>query len=323
VRLRALAPGKINLCLRLGGMRADGRHQLVTLFESVSLADELMLCADPGAPAAHRGTGFPVAGAGAADEVICPGVSGENLVARALAALRVRGWEAPPVRIEIAKRIPIAAGMGGGSADAAAALRLASELAPGRPEEVAVVAASLGADVPSQLCPGVVLGTGAGELIEPFPPLAQHALVVIPLPYAVATPDVYREADRLGLPRSPEELSAAYERLLEALRPGARLADELLVNDLEPAAISLCPAVSDALRAAREAGAEPSLVCGSGPTVAGLFWGDDALGGARRAAAALAAGYPAVTVAEPVAAEFGAPQVRPSSPSGTISASGS
>jgi 4-diphosphocytidyl-2-C-methyl-D-erythritol kinase len=309
VRLRALAPGKINLSLRLGGARAEGRHQLVTLFESVSLADELTLRADPGTVVA--------------DEVICPGVPGENLVARALAALRARGWEAPPVRIEIAKRIPIAAGMGGGSADAAAALRLASELAPHRPEEISAVAAWLGADVPSQLCPGVVLGTGAGELIEPFPPLAPHALVVLVLPHALATPDVYREADRLGLHRPETELAAGYERLLEVLRPGARLPDELLVNDLEPAAISLCPAVSDALRAARQAGAAHSLVCGSGPTVAGLFWGDDALAGARRAAVTLAGRYPAVAVAEPVGAEFAAPQVPPSPPSGTISASGS
>src|SRR5215471_2087902 len=113
MKLTVLAPGKVNLSLFLGPTRADGRHELVTLFESVSLADELIVDTD-----AER------------DEVICPGVPEPNLVSSAIAGLRERGWDAPAVRIEIKKRIPIAAGMGGGSADAAAALRVASELAP-------------------------------------------------------------------------------------------------------------------------------------------------------------------------------------------------
>ena len=148
MRLRALAPGKVNLTLCLGPTRADGRHELVTLVESLSLADELVL--------------DTVEEAGVADEVVCPGVEGENLVARAIAALRERGWDGPPVRIEVHKRIPVAAGLGGGSADAAAALRMAVELAPGRPEEVMTIAAALGADVPSQVVPGLVLGTARG-----------------------------------------------------------------------------------------------------------------------------------------------------------------
>ena len=115
MRLTARAPGKLNLCLFLGEPRADGRHELVTLFESVSLADELQLTVVPDS---------------AADEIVCPGVEGPNLAARALAELRARGWDAPPVQIEIHKRIPVAAGMGGGSADAAAVLRLARRLAP-------------------------------------------------------------------------------------------------------------------------------------------------------------------------------------------------
>src|ERR1700680_4715174 len=93
LKLAALAPGKVNLCLFLGPLREDGRHELVTLLESVSLADELTLESD----AEH-------------DCVVCPGVEGPNLVADALAGLRARGWDAPPVRIEIVKRIPVAAG---------------------------------------------------------------------------------------------------------------------------------------------------------------------------------------------------------------------
>ena len=110
-RLRCLAPGKVNLCLFIGRPRPDGYHPLVSLVQPVSLADELEL-----EPAA-----------GDADEVVCPGVDGENLAAVALARFRAAtGWDGPPVRITIAKRVPVAAGMGGGSADAAAALRLAA-----------------------------------------------------------------------------------------------------------------------------------------------------------------------------------------------------
>jgi 4-diphosphocytidyl-2-C-methyl-D-erythritol kinase len=294
MRLRALAPGKVNLALFLGPERPDGRHQLVTIFESVSLSDEIVLAElSPG----HF------------DEVVCSGVSGSNLAAEALSALRRRGWEGPPLRVEIDKRVPIAAGMGGGSADAAAVLRMACELAPGRPEEVSALAAELGADVPSQLVPGVSLGTGAGDLIEPLSPLAPHALVIVPLPVPLSTAAVYREADRLGLFRAECELERLGDELLRAFQPGAEPRHELLVNDLQPAAISLCPAIEDALAATHEAGAEVSLVSGSGPTVAGLFWAEQH--GERAAAAAhkLQRRYPEAKAVVPVGPEHGAPIV--------------
>jgi 4-diphosphocytidyl-2-C-methyl-D-erythritol kinase len=287
MRLTALAPAKVNLSLFLGPLRPDGRHELVTLFESVSLADELILTT--------LGDG--------SDEVVCPGVEGENLVTHALEALRAKGWDAPPVRIEVIKRIPVAAGLGGGSADAAAALRLAVELAPGRPEEVAAIAAALGADVPSQLTPGLVLGTGAGDVVEPFDPIVEHALVLVPQPIALSTADVYAEADRLGLPRAAEDLAARYRDLCATLRPGIRLPDELVINDLQPASLSLCPAIDEALAGARDCGADQVLVCGSGPTVAGLFWGE----GANAAADALGSRFPGTVVVEPVESGFGTP----------------
>lgn len=291
--MTALAPGKVNLCLLLGPLRDDGRHELVTLFQSLSLADELVLEWESGV---------------GRDAVVCPGVDGRNLVADALAALRARGWDAPPVRIEIVKRIPVAAGMGGGSADAAAALRLACELAPGRPEEVAALAAALGADVPSQLAPGLVLGTGVGDLVEPFEPLAHHAFVIVPAPAGLSTAAVYREADRLGLPRDADDLASSYADLVAAIEPGARLPDELILNDLQPAALSLCPEIAPALDAVRAAGADQAIVSGSGPTVAGIVWGPDASDRAARAAAALADRYAAVARAEPVGPEFGLPR---------------
>ena len=135
-RLRARAPGKVNLCLFVGEPREDGLHPLVSVVQALSLADELTL--EPGA--------------GDADEVVCPGVEGPNLAARALALFReATGWDAPPQRLTIDKRIPVAAGMGGGSSDAAATLRLAAHAA-GRPVP-AELAPRLGADVASLAAP--------------------------------------------------------------------------------------------------------------------------------------------------------------------------
>jgi 4-diphosphocytidyl-2-C-methyl-D-erythritol kinase len=272
-----LAPGKVNLCLFLGPVREeDGRHELVTVYDSVSLCDELTLT---------------VLDAGATDEVVCPGVEGPNLAARALAALRACGWEAPPVRIEIVKRIPVAAGMAGGSADAAAALRLAERVSPVPPQTLDAIAASLGADVPAQLRPGLSLGTGAGELVEPLAPLPEHAFAIVPLPHALATASVYVEADRLGLGRPRAELAA--------LRSSWR--GQLGINDLEPAARSLCPPIDAALAAIRSAGAEAALVCGSGPTCAGVWWGPDAPAHADVAIRTLVPDFPAASIAVPVA----------------------
>lgn len=292
MRLRALAPAKVNLSLFLGGPREDGRHRLVTLFESLSLADSLELEVT-----------------GGADEVVCPGVDGENLATRALAGLRARGWDGPPVRIEIEKRIPVAAGMAGGSADAAAALRLAMAVAPGRAEEVDALAAELGADVPSQLLPGLALGTGAGEIVEHFEALPEHAFVVLPSEFALSTPDVFREADRLGLQRSDDELDRLYGELVSGLAAEPALASALIVNDLEPAAVSLCPWCGDALEAVRAAGAEHAMVSGSGPTVVGIWWGLGAVGRAFAAAQRLRDEHPLAVAAEPVTAEFAAPSL--------------
>jgi 4-diphosphocytidyl-2-C-methyl-D-erythritol kinase len=295
LRLTARAPAKLNPCLLLGGLRDDGRHELVTVFESVSLYDELELSVRDGEAAV--------------DEVVCPGVEGPNLVGAALAALRARGWDGPPVRVDVRKCIPVAAGMGGGSADAAATLRLVAALTPPPDGAVEAVAAGLGADVPGQLVPGVSIGTGAGEVVRAAAALEPHALVIVPLPFGLSTPEVYREADRLGLPRADDELAGALRVLTRQLsHPGARLARELAVNDLEPAAISLCPEIAGALDAVREAGPERAFVCGSGPTVAGLFAGNGSGARAEAAAAALVRRYAGACAAVPVDANFGLPQ---------------
>ena len=113
----------------------------------------------------------------------------------------------------------------------------------------------------------------------------------------------------MRLPRSDVELELRAELLGEALEPGARLPAELLVNDLQPAALALCPTISLALAAARDAGAEQAIVSGSGPTVIGIWWGEDALERARSAVAALADRFPGAIAAEPVTSTVAVPEL--------------
>lgn len=258
------APAKLNLCLYLGPPRGDGLHELCSLFEPLALAD-LLAVSDA-----------------EADEVVCAGVEGENLVSRTLAALRERGWERAPLRVEIEKRVPVAAGLGGGSADAAALLRLAAE----EIDDLEGLAAELGADVPSQLRPALALVRGAGERVEPLPEPAPHAALLLPDGGGLSTPEVFAEADRLGVCRDPRELEDLADRLREAAGAGASPLSypELLANDLEAPARSLRPAIGDALDELRDAGAPVALLSGSGPTAVGLFAD---LAAARAAAAAI------------------------------------
>jgi 4-diphosphocytidyl-2-C-methyl-D-erythritol kinase len=293
--LRALAPAKINLGLFVGPTRSDGRHELVSVMQSISLADELTLEAAP-----------PGAGH---DEVVCPGVAGENLAARALVLFREStGWEGPGVRLTIDKRIPVAAGLGGGSADAAAALRLASA-ASGLGDEGLLVALAeeLGADVPAQMTPGRWLATGAGERLQALPdPVSPLGVLVLAQAAQLSTAEVYTTADRLGPRRDVLDLQERREALCRALELGAALPDraELLHNDLQVAAVELCPAIESALEQAGGVGAESAFVSGSGPTVVGLFARANGLARSERAAAGLAGREPAPLAAVSVNSGF-------------------
>jgi 4-diphosphocytidyl-2-C-methyl-D-erythritol kinase len=272
-----LAPAKLNLCLYVGPRRDDGLHEIRSLFEPLELADELKVTE------AER------------DEVLIAGIDGPDLTAKALSALREHGWDGPPLRIEVTKRVPVAAGLGGGSADAAAVLRLAR----GEVEGLRVIAAGIGADVPSQLQPRPCLVAGAGEVIEPVSPPADHGVVLLPQPEGLATGEVYAEADRLGAPRGDNELEAIRRRLRDALDDGGSPLSyrEHLVNDLQPAAISLRPAIEEALRALQADGAPHALVTGSGPTAVGLYPSpDDAVAAAER----LRERFPAVIATAPL-----------------------
>lgn len=265
--LRELAYAKLNLVLHVGHPREDGLHPICSLMASIDLADEVT--------ATESATGE--------DTVQCPDVPGHNLAARALAEFRSRaGKHLPPLTVTIDKRIPVAAGLGGGSADAAATLRMANEIAGGvlGAEELLRLAADLGSDVPSQLDPAHALVHGTGERIEPVP-LPHLTAVLIPDDEGLSTAAVYAELDRLG--GSRDQLDP------EPMRALARSAPEQLAaaleNDLQPAALSLRPDLEPRLEALGAAGALGVAVSGSGPTCFGLF-------ADRAAAEEAAAGLP-------------------------------
>jgi 4-diphosphocytidyl-2-C-methyl-D-erythritol kinase len=270
------APAKLNLCLYLGRPRDDGLHELRSLFCPLTLSDRIVV------RDAER------------DEVVCAEVDGPNIVEPALAGLRARGWQRGPVRVEIEKRIPVAAGLGGGSADAAALLRLAGE----QVGDVVELAAELGADVPSQIDPAFALVGGAGEVVEPLPPPRHFGVVLVPDEAGLSTAQVYAEADRLGLGRDAAELDSIAGELRGAGGRGeSPLAyRELLVNDLAEAALSLRPEIGGALQALRSAGAEVALVTGSGPTAFGIF---EDIAAADAAAGRLAPRFAGAIVAGP------------------------
>jgi 4-diphosphocytidyl-2-C-methyl-D-erythritol kinase len=261
LNLETRAPAKLNLCLYVGPRRADGLHEIRSVFQPITLADPVRM----------------VTGSGGADEVVCPGVRGPNLAASALAAFRNRfGWDGPPVRVTIEKHIPVSAGLGGGSADAAAVLRLAAAAAAQRPSpaELADLAMSLGADVPSQLQPRTALVSGAGEVVEPLPAHEVRG-VLLAGRGALPTARVYARADELGL-----------------ARPSLDGVDvDVPHNDLEAAALDLEPEAGRALALLRAAGATHAQLSGSGPAAFGFF--DDP----QRAARDLAASWRGLTAA--------------------------
>lgn len=253
--IRERAPAKVNLVLQVGDVRDDGLHELCSLFASLELADDLTI--------------EPLGRGADSDEVVSPGVSGPNLAIRAIEELRTAlEGDVPPLRVTIDKRIPVAAGLGGGSADAAAVLRAANQIA-GAPLDAGAlrdIAARIGADVPSQVDPRHALVTGAGEHVEPLglPPMA---LVLVPQEQGLSTADVYRTADEIRSTRArldPDRLRA----LAQAPLPDLAAA---LENDLEPAALHLRPDLSRELEALTAAGALAARVTGSGPTTFGVF----------------------------------------------------
>ncbi len=271
--VRVRAPAKINLHLAVGDLRPDGYHDLVTVFHAVDLADELTITeADRHSVRTSPADGVP---AGA-----------KNLAGMAARLLAKRSGAGGPVAIEIAKQIPVAGGMAGGSADAAATLVGCAalwglEMARG---ELAQIGAEIGADVPFALSGGTAVGTGRGDLLSPV--LARTPLhwVLALAEQGLPTPSVFAELDRLrragSTGKSEPARVGSVDGILSALASGDPVTvAAALGNDLQAAAISLQPGLRRTLRAGIGAGALGGLVSGSGPTVALLCADAESAGG--------------------------------------------
>jgi 4-diphosphocytidyl-2-C-methyl-D-erythritol kinase len=252
------APAKINLHLSVGPLREDGFHAVTTVLQALSLYDELT--AEP----AGRLSAV-VSGEGAR---LVPSGS-DNLATRAAKLLAERAGVAPKAKLRIRKMIPVAAGLAGGSADAAAALVACDQLwgTGFEREELLALAAELGSDVPFSLSGGIALGTGRGERLSPVLARGSYHWVLAFSDLQVPTPDVYAEYDRLTAARP--RLAAEPDAVLAALRTGDAVAlAAALHNDLQDAALRMAPGLDKVLGAAEELGALAAIVSGSGPTCA-------------------------------------------------------
>ena len=257
--VRVRVPAKINLHLSVGPLRPDGFHEITTVYHAISLFDELRASPGDTLTLTMEGEG---AGELALDDT--------NLVIRAARALAAYARVPAYARLHLRKSIPLAGGLAGGSADAAAALLACDTLwGTGVPrEELAEIGATLGSDIPFLLHGGTALGTGRGEAVSPIlaRPTAWHWVVAI-ADGGLDTPKVYRELDRLrAAGAAPAPLDGA-EDLMSALRQrNPQVLGEMLCNDLQAAALSLRPELTDVLKAGQAAGAVVGLVSGSGPT---------------------------------------------------------
>lgn len=266
------APGKINLLLRVGAPGADGFHPLATVFQAVSLYEDLI--AIPGPDIAVRfGGSVDVSGLTTDDS---------NLAVRAARAVAAHSHVPSGVHMQIEKHVPIAGGMGGGSADAAAALVACNELWGTELDRHAMheLAASLGSDVPFSLTGGTAIGLGRGDDVNQVLTTGRLHWVLVTAEHGLSTPSVYRELDRMReageAPPAPDDLTVDAD-LLRALRSGdAAALAPLLQNDLQVAAISLAPALGETLKQGIAAGALAGIVSGSGPTLAFLVADTDA-----------------------------------------------
>ncbi|MCT2542599.1 4-(cytidine 5'-diphospho)-2-C-methyl-D-erythritol kinase [Streptomyces atratus] len=268
-------PAKVNVQLAVGAPRPDGFHDLANVFLAVGLYDEVTVTPADGLRVTCSGP----------DAAQVP-LDATNLAARAAIALAERHGIAPDVHIHIAKDIPVAGGMAGGSADGAAALLACDALwsTGATRDELLAICAELGSDVPFSLVGGAALGTGRGERLTPIEVGSTFHWVFAVADGGLSTPAVYGEFDRLTADTDVPEPEAS-PALLDALRTGdATALAAALSNDLQPAALSLRPSLADTLAAGTAAGALAALVSGSGPTTAFLVADEES---ARKVAEAL------------------------------------
>jgi 4-diphosphocytidyl-2-C-methyl-D-erythritol kinase len=262
-------PAKVNLQLSVGPLGSDGFHEVTTVFQAISLFDDVTVATAP------EGDGIKISITGQTSSGVPTDSS--NLAVKA-AELMIKNYDLPAdLIIKLKKEIPVAGGMAGGSADAAGVivgLDSLFELGLSR-DEMEIVGSKIGSDVPFSICGGVAIGTGRGDQITPALSKGSYNWVLALSGQGLSTPSVYQECDRLreGLSISAPLVS---EPLMQALRAGdAKALGKALTNELQPAACSLRPALRLVLDVGIDYGALGGIVSGSGPTVAFLVSDDE------------------------------------------------
>ena len=291
----ATAPGKINVCLRVGPLGDDGYHDVATIYQAVSLLEEVT---------ATESDGFTASFSGPIDTSHLT-VDESNLVIRAARAVAAASGYTGGADIQVVKRVPIAGGMGGGSADAAATLVAVDALWGTNlgAAKLSEIAATLGADVPFALHGGTALGLGRGDVLSPVLAKSSFHWVLVLNNAGLSTPDVFRQLDRHRAEHSIEIETVAVDpsvetELLQALRTGDAIAlAEYLRNDLQAAALQLMPHLGETLEFGETHGALAGIVSGSGPTIALLVADEDSA--ADLAASLTADGRNAISVSAP------------------------
>lgn len=293
-RVRVRAPGKLNVFFEVGGVQDDGYHDVASAYQAVSLYEEVW---------ASHSDDFTVAVSGSVDSAGVP-LDDRNLAVRAARLVaRTAGYEGG-VHLDIVKGVPVAGGMGGGSADAAAAL-VACDALWGTDlggHRLQRLAARLGADVPFAMLGGTAIGTGRGDQLSPALAKGRFDWVIVPSGEGLSTPEVYAHLDRMRgesdiRPSSSPDVDPA---VLQALRAGDAVAlAAALRNDLQTAALSLRPGLRDLLELGESIDSSlGGIVSGSGPTVAFLAEGPEAA--LELQVTLSAAGYAALHVHGPV-----------------------
>jgi 4-diphosphocytidyl-2-C-methyl-D-erythritol kinase len=272
--MKARAFAKVNLSLEVGG-KEGGLHSLRGIYQSISWHDDVEV-------SFALEDRFEVPGGGAPPDT-------GNLAWRALVTVREMAGSSRPVEVVLHKRIPMEAGLGGGSADAAAVVALGAQLFGLDPDPAVPVLLELGSDVPFSMVGGTALVQGTGDLIEPLPPLGGFALAIVVPPVELNTVTVFRRWDELGEPSGPAAATSSLPPTLRSFAP--------LRNDLYPAAVSLAPAIEDWRAELAHRWGVPVAMTGSGSALYGFFATVDE---AREAADATPAEARAASAAEPV-----------------------
>ena len=278
IQVTASAPGKINIFFKVGALNSDGYHDVLSIYQALDIRETVTV-------SDSSRWKVSVSGALSEEQIAAVPTGEDNLVVRAaksigqLAALT----RIPELGFEITKNVPVAGGMGGGSADAAAAMMAVDDLWETHVDGEALIkaAAELGADIPFALLGGTAIGIGRGDKLDPIDDVQKLHWVLVPMDAGLSTPRVYAKLDEMRAAKGQDPTLVPTPQvpheLIDALVHGdAREVAKHLHNDLQDAAVSLMPELSVTMDAGLAAGALAAMVSGSGPTIAMLAESEEA-----------------------------------------------